>query len=340
MVHRAFPGANYANVDIVRGPGYGPGMIWNGPRRGRPVPFMLVPIVIVVTAGCGQPVATSPGPDPSRAGPSGSRVATSPAPTSASASSRPSASPDTSVTKLEPVIASGDDKRRVRVFVPDPLPSEPMPLVLFLHASGESTSVAVRDTRFDALAGEEGFVAVFPPAADRAWAAQVTPRLSDSDVDERYLVGLIDSLVDQYPVDPDRIYVAGFSKGAVMAERMACQHADRIAAAAIVAGAPWVGQACAPSRPVSILLIHGTGDSTLRYTGAETLAATWGDLDGCPSPGSSAPLGPGITVSTTTDCADGTTISFVTVDGGWHTWFTDPDATELAWRFFVEHGRR
>jgi polyhydroxybutyrate depolymerase len=215
-----------------------------------------------------------------------------------------------------------------------------MPLVVFLHASSESPSVAVRDTRFDVLAGREGFVAAFPPSDGRGWAAQVTPGLSDSDVDERYLVGLIDALVDQFPVDPKRIYVAGFSKGAVMAERMACQHADRIAAAAIVAGAPWVGQTCMPSRPVSILLIHGTGDGTLRYAGAESLDSTWRGLDGCPPPGSPAPLDPGVSVSTATDCDDGTSVDFVTVEGGWHTWFTTPDATEMAWRFFAEHGRR
>jgi polyhydroxybutyrate depolymerase len=307
-------------------------MFQKGRRRPDPGPLVLIVIGIVLVGGCGQFQS------PPRA--SGSAIDTPPATASAATSGAPSVSPDADVTMLEPVIGSGDDKRRVRLFVPDPLPSEPMPLVVFLHASGETPSVAVRDTRFDALAGREGFVAVFPPAANRAWAAQVTPGLSDSDVDERYLVGLIDALVDQFPVDPKRIYVAGFSRGAVMAERMACQHAGRIAAAAIVAGAPWIGQACAPSRPVSILLIHGTGDSTLRYTGAEELADTWRDLDGCLQPGSPVPLDPAVTVLTATGCDDGTSVSFVTVDGGWHTWFATPDATELAWRFFAEHGRR
>ena len=219
--------------------------------RRHPGPFVLILTGIVLVAGCGQSVAPSSRPGPSSPRAPGSSIATPSAAASTAASSAPSASPDVDVAKLEPIIGSGDDRRRVRVFVPEPLPTEPTPLVLFLHASGETPSVAVRDTRFDSLAGRKGFIAAFPPA-DGAWAAQVTPGLSDSDVDERYLVALIDALVDQFPIDPGRIYVAGFSKGAVMAERMACQHADRIAAAAIVAGAPWIGQACAPSRPVSI----------------------------------------------------------------------------------------
>jgi polyhydroxybutyrate depolymerase len=314
-------------------------MIEDRPRRheGR---FVLTLIGIILVAGCGLSVAPSSTPDPSPPRGSGPGIATAAPTASHEASSAPSASPDLSVKQLEPVIESGDDARQVRVFVPDPLPTKPVPLVLFLHASGETPAVAVRDTRFDALAGHEGFIAAFAPPAGRAWAAQVTPGLSDSDVDERYLIALIDALVDQLPVDPDRIYVAGFSLGAVMAGRMACQHADRIAAAAIVAGAPWVGQACAPSQPVSILIIHGTGDGTLRYSGAEQLAGTWRDLDSCPPPGSPVPLDPGVSVETATDCDEGTSVSFVTVDGGWHTWFTTPDATALAWRFFAEHGRR
>jgi polyhydroxybutyrate depolymerase len=234
----------------------------------------------------------------------------------------------------------GDDQRRVRVFVPVALPAVSVPLVLFLHASGETTATAVHDTRFDALAAREGFIAAFPPADGQRWAAQITPGLSDSDVDERYLAGLIDQLIDQLPIDPKRIYVAGFSIGAVMAGRMACQHADRIAAAAIIAGAPWVGQACRPSQPVSILVVHGAGDSTLRYTGAQQLADTWRDLDRCPPAGTPAPIASGASMTTATGCAAGTSVTLVAVDRGTHTWFTTPDATALAWDFFVQHGRQ
>jgi polyhydroxybutyrate depolymerase len=261
----------------------------------------------------------------------------SPAPT---LSAIGSGSPTTGATLLEPVIKVGGDQRRVRVFVPVALPAASVPLVLFLHASGETTATAVRDTRFDVLAAREGFIAAFPPADGQRWAAQTTPELSDSDVDERYLAGLIDELVKELPIDPERIYIAGFSIGAVMAGRMACQHADRIAAAAIVAGAPWVGQPCRPSRPVSMLLVHGSGDTTLRYTGAQQLADTWRDLDRCASAGTPAPIASSASVTTATGCAAGTSVVVVTVDRGTHTWFTTPDATTLAWDFFVEHGRR
>jgi polyhydroxybutyrate depolymerase len=233
----------------------------------------------------------------------------------------------------EPVISVGDDERRIRVYVPDPMPAGEVPLLLFLHQFGGSASEAVRDTGFDRLAGEEGFIAAFPPAGGRGWAATVTEGLSDTDVDEVYLDGLLDELLASYSIDIDRVYVAGFSVGAVMAGRVACRLADRIAGAAIVSGNVWAGP-CEPSRPVPILIIHGTGDGTYSYDAAVRLADTWRELDGCTGTPAEEPVGTTAAAATSTDCAGGATVRFVTVDNGWHTWFRDPDATRLSWEFF------
>src|SRR6478736_1168308 len=81
-------------------------------------------------------------------------------------------------------------------------------LLLVLHASGDSTGAAVTQTRFDRLAAIDGFIAVFPPSDASGWAAQVTPGLSDSPVDERWLTKLLDRLLATEPIDPDRVFVA------------------------------------------------------------------------------------------------------------------------------------
>jgi len=232
------------------------------------------------------------------------------------------------------------DERNVRVYLPAPEPTAKVPLVVFLHASGETPTTAVRDTAFDQLAGRAGFMVAFPPAEDGRWTAQVTPGLSDSPVDERYLGGLIDRLIDELPVDPERVFVAGFSIGAVMTDRLACRFADRIAAVAIVSGAPWTGAPCSPLRPVSVLIMHGTADSTFRYAAARRLNDQWLALDECPPPSAAQPVGEGASAVTASACDSGTTVEFVTVKNGWHTWFSAPDATALAWQFFIEHGRR
>ena len=264
-----------------------------------------------------------------------------PLPDSTPISVRPTASPIRMPTELREITFGVDgDERRVRVYLPDPVPTRKVPLVVFLHASGETPATAIRDTGFDQLAGRDGFIVAFPPAADGTWNAQVTPGLSDSAIDERYLGGLLDRLIEDLPVDGQRVYVTGFSMGAVMTDRLACRFADRIAAVAIVSGAPWTGGTCSPSQPVSVLIMHGTGDSTFRYATARRLGDAWLTLDGCPPPAAPQPIGNGATVVRATGCADGSAVTFVTVENGWHTWFSSPDATSLAWQFFTEHGRR
>jgi len=243
------------------------------------------------------------------------------------------------VTLRELALTFDGDARRVRVYVPEPTPTRDVPLVIVLHAAGETPTSAIQDTRFDELAGREGFIVAFPPADGRAWEAQVVPQLPDSPVDERYLSALIDRLIEDLPVDASRVYVAGFSMGAVMAERMACRHADQIAAAAVVSGTPWVGGACRPSRPVSMLVMHGTVDSTFPFDLAKTLADDWRALDGCTTTAAARSIGDGATAVTSSDCSADTSVEFISVEGGWHTWFAAPDATAISWRFFTDHGR-
>jgi polyhydroxybutyrate depolymerase len=292
-------------------------------RRSRPSPLLatLLAAVVLVTAGCNGTAG---------------ELAT------ASAAGRTSLPAEATTSPAEPTeldVSVGDDVRHVRVFVPEPVPTTPRPLVVFLHAAGATPAGAVAETGLDRLARTDGAIVAFPPAYDRRWAAQVTPGLSDSDVDEAYLSGLLDQLVERYPVDPDRVFVAGFSMGAVMAGRLACRLADRIAAVAIVSGTPWVG-ACAPSRPVSVLIVHGTGDSTFRIGPAEALARAWRDRDGCASAASPRAIGDDATLVSADTCDEGTVVDFVTIANGPHAWFSSPDASELAWQFFVDHPRR
>jgi polyhydroxybutyrate depolymerase len=248
--------------------------------------------------------------------------------------------PTPAAVKLEePVFTFDGDARRVRLYRPLVMPSSRVPLLIFLHASGETPAAAAMETGFDRLAGQERFIAVFPPAANGAWEAQVTAGLSDSQVDQVWLTKLLDDLLAKEPIDPRRVFVAGFSKGAVMTVRMACVLADRIAATAVVGGAPWIGGACKPSKPVSMLFVHGTADSTLRISGARQVADQWRSLDGCePAPGPS-PMGAKGTVQTNDRCRGRTVVEFVTVQDGSHAWFTEPDTTALAWDFLTEHAR-
>jgi polyhydroxybutyrate depolymerase len=243
------------------------------------------------------------------------------------------------VISEQPLFSFREDERRLRLYRPDPMPSGKVPLILFLHASGETPANAASETGLDRLAGSEGFIAVFPPAAGRGWGAAITPGLPDSAADSRWLSALLDHLLTTEPIDPGRVFVAGFSIGAVMADKLACQLADRIAGAVVVAGTPWTGGDCVPTQPVSVLIIHGTADPTFPYDAAEDLAKQWRRIDECDATAPEATVGSSATTVAATGCANGTGVDFVTVPNGVHMWFDDPDASALAWEFLTDHAR-
>jgi len=120
--------------------------------------------------------------------------------------------------------------------------------------------------------------------------------------DVGFLNRLLDKLLNDYPIDPRRIYIYGHSSGAFMAHRMACSNAERFAG--IVAGAGFTlggPQLCAPSVPISVLQFHSMADAVVlfeggnigdfagmdpgnpacEYSGAIELLTRWADLNGC-----------------------------------------------------------
>jgi polyhydroxybutyrate depolymerase len=62
------------------------------------------------------------------------------------------------------------------------------------------------------------------------------------------------------------VYVTGLSNGAFLTSAVACRYADRIAAAAPVAGIRDI-DGCDPSRPVPVVAFHGTADTFVAYDG-------------------------------------------------------------------------
>jgi polyhydroxybutyrate depolymerase len=202
-----------------------------------------------------------------------------------------------------PTIFGGD--RPVTLVVPSSVkPGVPAPLVLLLH--GYSVDGTVQELYFQLapLAQSRGFYYAHPngtvdEGGKYFWnATDACCNFYGSDVDDSaYLASLIDEIQAAYDVDPKRIYLVGHSNGGFMSYRMACDHADKIAAIASLAGATYLDPAdCNPSGPVSVLQIHGTEDSSVPYDGssdhpsAEGSASAWAAIDGCsPTPDTSAP---------------------------------------------------
>ena len=287
----------------------------------------------LLLGGCGGRGSPSITATPSETTPP-SAAAVTPAP-----SPTPTGPQVTAAPKRQESIAIGDDERVVDLFVPDAPTGGTYPMLVLLHASGESPFVMAKTSRIGQLAAREGLLVALPPARDRRWRAMVPPGdpiTPSADVD--FVVGLIDRLAEDLPIDRDRVYVAGFSIGAVMSERLACQHADLVAAVALDAGAPWSDE-CSPSRPVPILVMHGIADGTFRIGLAGEVVTRWRAADGCTGEPVVTQLSDIATSEVNDDCAGGATVQYVRYAGAGHRWFTNPDATEVLWAFLKAQTR-
>jgi polyhydroxybutyrate depolymerase len=77
---------------------------------------------------------------------------------------------------------------------------------------------------------------------------------------------IIDYLKSQATIDESRIWAMGHSNGGMMAYRLACDLSEKITAVAVVTGA-LVDDSCNPSKPVSVIHLHGNLDPTVPFHG-------------------------------------------------------------------------
>ena len=195
-------------------------------------------------------------------------------------------------------------------------------------------------TRFNHIADREGFVVAYPDGYLRHWTD--TPDTGHKGVDDlAFVLAIIERLTNTNAIDPSKVYAAGISNGGFFSQRLAIEFPEKISAIATVAATMQasLAETRAISKPVSVMMFHGTSDPLVPFEGgrvragarreilsAHDSAVKWAQLNGCaPSPTvQQLPIrsedSTRVRVENFAACPGNTKVIMYVIEGGGHTW--------------------
>jgi poly(3-hydroxybutyrate) depolymerase len=151
-------------------------------------------------------------------------------------------------------------------------------LVVNLPATYTSAAYAETSTGWLPVADAHGFAVLTPePPPDARWNAGmccVRPGEEAAHGDDTpYVLAAVADAATHVQVNPDRVYAAGFSGGAMKAWQLACDHPEVFAAAGVVAGT-LATRRCGAA--VAVLQLHGADDTAVPYDGGPGFESSLG----------------------------------------------------------------
>lgn len=256
-------------------------------------------------------------------------------------------------------------KRTYLLDLPDKK-TDKMPLLIALHGGFGSGEQAKKSYGLTPTAHQYGYAVVYPDGIPREGVFKIRTwnaggccgyAAKNNINDVKFISELIDTLVAEYAIDPDKIFVTGISNGAMMAYRLACEIPEKIRAIAPVAGSILPVATCGSA--VAVIHFHSRKDENVPVTGGKgkgpsgyvfpslkEVMNTWAATNLCTGLQSDTIEYEHYTVITYKNCP--TEMDYYLTDDGGHSWpgadskprtlADDPsqavDANELMFDFF------
>jgi poly(3-hydroxybutyrate) depolymerase len=218
------------------------------------------------------------------------------------------------------------------------------PLVLSLHGMNQDPNWQRSHCNWDLVADTAKFLVVYPQGINNSWD---TSGMTDVD----FMAAIIKKMYNSYHIDTTRVYLNGFSMGAMFTYEAALKRAHIFAAFAPCSGYPLYDvNNFQSSRPVPIIAIQGMSDDVFKPNDIPPYVEKWARRDGCNmTPTVTSPYYPPYatrgyyavpTKKVWNDGKYGTKVELITITNKGH-WYCDDPGCLLAsveiWNFVKDY---
>lgn len=227
---------------------------------------------------------------------------------------------------------SGVLKRNYRLYVPSGYQkNKPAPLIIALHGGLGTGKVMAEHAGLSDDADRAGMLVAYPDGIGRGWnAGSCCGDPMEKQVnDVLFMRNLIEDVKSKYSVDSKRIYGTGFSNGAMLLHRVACEAPELFTAIAPVSGGIMVPECQAKTAP-AVLLVQGRADDRIFWDGGtfsgtyrpsiKEIVASLRTRNQCSSQEVVTRKQGVVTCMTLKGCAAGKDVSWCGLDGVGHQW--------------------
>jgi polyhydroxybutyrate depolymerase len=243
----------------------------------------------------------------------------------------------------------GGQVRTFNLYVAPRVPTRiPVPLLIVMHGLYLDPAAEEAASGLDAVADSQDVALAYPAGIGGSWNAgnccgDAHAQRTD---DVGFLVRIVQLVQQTRPIDLDRVYLAGFSNGGMMALKAECDRPDVFAAAVSVSGT--LQAPCSGLRPVDAMMIHGERDTTVPYRGQKLSKFLGVPLTAVPEAAARLAARSGCVANRVTaarhylrrayaGCAERTSVQLLTVPAMGHRWPTlehdGVDGGALTWTF-------